>query len=90
MSIVSEREGMLFRLRQIEEGAAADLIMQQSARIAELEGALRPFAEKAGEYDVPPNDLPDAHPVQNSFRDETAITIGHLRRARKALSGETP
>lgn len=64
-------------------GEAATLIQQQSARIVELEGALRPFAEAKlqPEVFVPDLDIDGTHAALK-------ITFGDLARARAVL-GET-
>lgn len=51
------------------------------ARVAELEGALRPFAEALGEQNVSPS-------VPDHIHAALGITIGQFRRARSALIGE--
>jgi hypothetical protein len=61
----------------------ASIIERQARRIAELEGALKPFAEackrcsKAKDYD----DVPDDHAIDIW----TGLVLGDLRRAAKVL-----
>ena len=53
-------------------------IVMLNMRIAELEAALEPFADKANEYDNP------CFPYHNSSL-QTGLPVGWLRQARKVL-----
>ena len=57
---------------------AADALEQKNVRIAELEAALKPFADLAEYIDEHCPDAPD--------NDETGVWISDLRRARAALA----
>jgi len=56
-------------------------IVMLNMRIAELEAALEPFADKANEYDNP------CFPYHDSSL-QTGLPVGWLRQARKALGEE--
>ncbi len=59
---------------------AMDLIHKQDARIAELEAALKPFAEKADDV------LKNLHGGHVNYIPELiSVTLGDLRAARAAL-----
>ena len=60
---------------------AADAIEAQGKRIAELEAALKPFADKANEYDNP------RFPYHDSSL-QTGLPVGWLRQARKVLESK--
>jgi hypothetical protein len=64
-----------------------NLHQKQSARIAELEAALRPFADEADNWKT----FDSAEPLVEDFLDLTQpsqITVADLRAARAALKGE--
>ena len=58
--------------------ALKEEVAELLARIAELEEALKPFADKANEYDNP------CFPYHDSSL-QTGLPVGWLRQARKAL-----
>jgi len=70
----------------------ADLIQENrnlSARVAELEAALRPFAKEWAEWRGDPGD--EVHPIIKASTLEgnnfAAFTVGDLKRAAALLSG---
>jgi len=66
--------------REIEEAAQA--LTTQAARIAELEGALKPFAEAAKDADCP--EVPDGSDAWESSLS-SCVSYGDFRRAYAAL-----
>lgn len=68
---------------QLAEANAANLTFgNQSSRIAELEAALKPFADKVNVF----HDYVDDYPIM--FGAEPPLRVVHLRAARAALNGE--
>jgi hypothetical protein len=67
---------------EIAAREAAAALREKDARIAELEAALKPFADKANVF----HDYVDDYPIM--FGAEPPLRVVHLRAARAALRGE--
>ena len=71
--------------------ACADQLSAKDAEIARLREALKPFSAEAERWgDRAPDDLTvSVHSVDaEHFGDQSEFTVGDLRRARAALSGQ--
>lgn len=79
--MTAELEDTLRRARALNDELDAE-IGRRNARIAELEGALEPFANAADEYRADAaDDAVRIHCVR------VMLTLGHLRAARAARNG---
>jgi len=69
------------------ETSAEEREYAKDARIADLEAALKPFADAFGELVGGLDEGPDTVSIWDSGADKF-IKVGHLRRARAALEGK--